>query len=62
MTYFSAYLIYQVKTAVEYAQSRKWIITSIPILGILIQFALLVEGAHQDVIKSYYIILYYKLL
>jgi len=51
MTYFSAYLFHQIKSAVEYAQSRKWIITSIPVLGILIQFALLVEGAHQDVIQ-----------
>ncbi|UZO12784.1 uncharacterized protein OCT59_004301 [Rhizophagus irregularis] len=62
MTYFSAYVIYQVKTAVEYAQSRKWIITSIPILGILIQFALLVEGAHQDVIyrvQSYVVWYFY---
>ncbi|CAI2166013.1 11714_t:CDS:2 [Funneliformis geosporum] len=50
ITYFLAYLIQQVKSAVEYAQLRKWVITSIPLLGILIQFALLIDGEHQNVI------------
>ncbi|CAG8531392.1 9964_t:CDS:10 [Funneliformis mosseae] len=50
ITYFLAYLIQQVKSAVEYAQLRKWVITSIPLLGILIQFALLIDGEHQIVI------------
>ncbi|KAF0358158.1 vacuole membrane protein 1 [Gigaspora margarita] len=50
MTYFLAYVIHQVKSAAEYARSRKWMLTAIPVLGVLIQFTLLVEGAHKEII------------
>ncbi|CAG8497392.1 16875_t:CDS:2 [Acaulospora morrowiae] len=50
MTYFIAYIIQQGKSTFEYVQSRKWVLSSIPALGILIQFALLVEGSHQEMI------------
>ncbi|CAG8581178.1 10641_t:CDS:2 [Diversispora eburnea] len=50
MTYFLAYITYQIKTFIEYAQSRKWILISIPALGILIQSSLLVEGSHQQIL------------
>ncbi|KAG9304005.1 hypothetical protein G9A89_005915 [Geosiphon pyriformis] len=32
LTYFLAYMLYQFKSALEYARSRKWIIVSIPII------------------------------
>ncbi|CAG8627138.1 1134_t:CDS:2, partial [Racocetra persica] len=50
MTYFLAYVIHQVKSAAEYARSRKWILAAVPVLGGLIQFTLLVEGAHKEII------------
>ncbi|CAG8637696.1 22845_t:CDS:2 [Dentiscutata erythropus] len=50
MTYFLSYVIHQAKNAVEYARSRKWVLTAVPVLGVLIQFTLLVEGAHKEII------------
>ncbi|CAG8602465.1 1153_t:CDS:10 [Ambispora gerdemannii] len=51
-TYFLAYMFYKIKSAFDYARSRKWILTPIPAVLFLLRIALMVEGSHQQVIRN----------